>query len=144
MSTQKLPMVWTERRAKPRIIAASTAMPAAAQAVDQPLEPTEHAIERDATALVDARHVRAERLREGEQDDDIEDELENPIGRHRKLLRKNPNMMRNGTTTATNAVQLSRGPAGALTRRAPASAAPAPGTRATPTKRRRRRYRGVA
>ena len=30
MSTQKLPMVWTERRAKPRIIAASTAMPAAA------------------------------------------------------------------------------------------------------------------
>src|SRR5438445_68669 len=172
MSTQKLPMVWTERRAKPRIIAASTAMPVrvggeadgrvegrvrrdgcealgvqrqhtlqplqrvdrqqpaqieeqhrqrirlprhlfvradAREPVDEALEPAERAIETAAAARVDASHVRAERLREGEQDDHIEAELEDQVAGHSNTLTKTPSRSRNGTMTAANAVQLSRG-----------------------------------
>jgi hypothetical protein len=37
------------------------------------------------SALVDTRHVEAERLGQRQKDDEIEDELEDPIGGHEKI-----------------------------------------------------------
>ena len=56
----------------------------AAQPIDQPLEPAEHAIQTARPALVDAGHVCAEGLGEGEEDDQVEDELKNSVRRHEK------------------------------------------------------------
>ena len=56
--------------------------PDAGDPVDQSLEPSEHSVEADRLALVDAGHVGAEWLRQQEEDDDIEHELEDAVPGH--------------------------------------------------------------
>jgi hypothetical protein len=54
----------------------------AARPVDQRLDGTEQPVEDRSLALVDARHVGAERFREREQDAEEEPDLDVAVGRH--------------------------------------------------------------
>jgi hypothetical protein len=53
-----------------------------AHAIEQPLERPADGVEHRWLALEDARHVRAERLRQREQDDDVDDQLQVSVGTH--------------------------------------------------------------
>ena len=48
------------------------------------LQPAEGAVQPDSTAFIDPRHVSAERLRQDQEHDEVEDELEHAAGGHAK------------------------------------------------------------
>ena len=56
----------------------------AGQPIEQPLERAEQPIEQQRRAIVDAGHVRAQRLGQRNQDDEVEEDLEESVGRHQK------------------------------------------------------------
>jgi hypothetical protein len=59
--------------------------PHARHPVDEALEPAEDTVEAERSALVDASHVIAEGLGEGQEHHQIEEELDRPVGRHANI-----------------------------------------------------------